>query len=197
MPKRLLHVGCGPANPANLPPLFRTTDWQEVRLDIDPTCAPDIVGSMTDMATVETGSFAAVFSSHNLEHLYPHEVPRALREFCRVLATDGFALLTMPDLQSVAVLVAQDKLEDIAYESPGGPIAPLDMLYGHRPSLARGNLFMAHRTGFTAKTLTKALFAAGFAQVAVRRDGQFGLWAIAYKQPQTEAQLAAMQQALG
>jgi SAM-dependent methyltransferase len=194
--KKVLHVGCGPAHHEKLPLFFQTPEWQEVRLDIDPGCRPDIVASMTSMSAVETSSFAAIFSSHNLEHLYPHEVPLALREFHRVLVPDGLALVTLPDLQSVAELVAQDKLEDTAYESPAGPIAPLDMLYGHRPSLARGNLFMAHRTGFTAKTLANALLRAGFAQVTVRRDGRFGLWAIACRQIQTEEQLAALQQAL-
>jgi hypothetical protein len=123
-------------------------------------------------------------------------VPLALKEFFRVLAPDGFALVTLPDLQRVAELVAQDKLEETAYTSPAGPIAPLDMLYGHRASLARGNLFMAHRTGFTARTLSNALRRAGFAQVGVKRDGRFGLWAIAYRQARTKEELAAMERAL-
>jgi SAM-dependent methyltransferase len=109
--KKLLHVGCGPANPGKLPVLFRGSDWREVRLDIDAACKPDIVASMTSMSDVETGSYDAVFSSHNLEHLYPHEVSLALKEFHRVLASDGFALIALPGLQSVAELVAQDKLE--------------------------------------------------------------------------------------
>jgi len=39
-----------------------------------------------------------------------------LKEFQRVLAPDGLAFVTLPDLQSVAELIAQDKLEDTAYE---------------------------------------------------------------------------------
>jgi len=57
-----------------------------------------------------------------------------------------------PDLQSVCALVAQDKLLEPAYVSPGGPIAPMDILYGHRLSLAQGNLYIVHRTAFTEKT---------------------------------------------
>ena len=83
----------------------------------------------------------AVWSSHNVEHLYPHEVPVALAEFRRVLKPEGFAIVTCPDLQAVAELVAQDKLTQPAYQSPSGPISPLDILYGHRPALALGNLF--------------------------------------------------------
>jgi hypothetical protein len=70
------------------------------------------------------------------------------------------------------------------------------MLYGHRTSLARGNLFMAHRTGFTAKTLTNALQRAGFVKVSVKGDGRFGLWAIAYRSQRTDERLVGMEQAL-
>lgn len=192
----VLHVGCGPARQDSLPSIFRTPQWRELRLDIDPGCQPDLVGSITSMTAVESGSCTAVFSSHNLEHLQPHEVQVALAEFVRVLTPDGFALVTVPDVQQVAALITEDRLEDAAYVSPAGPIAPLDMLYGHRPSLARGNLFMAHRTGFTATTLSRALLQAGFVQVGVKRDGRYGLWAIAYRQLQDDERLAVMEKAV-
>lgn len=194
--KKVLHVGCGAPNPTKLHHFFRTPEWQEVRLDIDPACQPDIIANMLEMSPVATASVAAIYSSHNLEHLYPHEVAVALKEFRRVLVPDGLLLVTLPDLQGVAELIAQDKLEDTAYHSPAGPITPLDILYGHRRSLARGNLYMAHHTGFTAKTLATALLRAGFAQVIVRRDGKLNLWAIAFTRDQTTEQLAAARQAL-
>ena len=68
----------------------------------------------------------------------------------------------MPDLQAVAKLVADDKLEDMAYMSIAGEITPLDMLYGHRKALHSGQHYMAHKTGFTVKTLSQYFFAAGF-----------------------------------
>lgn len=116
-----------------------------MRLDIDSAVKPDIIGTMTDISAVADGSVDAIFSSHNIEHLYPHEVPLALGEFMRVLKPDGFSVITCPDLQSVAALVAEDKLLDPAYTSPAGAIAPLDILYGHRASMAAGNTYMAHR----------------------------------------------------
>lgn len=176
----VLHVGCGPRNSGQLHETFRGSGWREVRLDIDPAVQPDVVGSITDMSVVRPAVVDAVWSSHNLEHLYPHEVPKALAEFHRVLKPGGFALITLPDLQSVAELVAADKLDDPAYVSPAGSIAPLDMLFGFRAALARGNLFMAHRTGFTAKTLDQSLRAAGFTEVRVQRNN-FALWAVAHK----------------
>jgi ubiquinone/menaquinone biosynthesis C-methylase UbiE len=132
----------------------------------------------------------AIFSSHNIEHLHPHEVPVALDEFHRVLGSEGFCVITCPDIQSVCALVAQDKLLDPAYISPAGPIAPIDILFGHSQSLAQGNLFMAHRTGFTEKTLSIMLKYSGFRTVAtMKRPNYFDLWAIGTKSVVSESQM--------
>lgn len=177
--RTVLHVGCGAADPTKLPDAyFPAAGWHEVRLDIDPAVRPDIVASLTDMRAVADASVDAVWSAHNLEHLWAHEVPVALAEFLRVLRPGGFALMTMPDLQQVAALIAAGQIEEPAYISGLGPIAPLDMVYGFRPALALGNAFMGHRTGFTAGSLSHLLSAAGFADVRVERDGRFALWAI-------------------
>jgi hypothetical protein len=188
-----LHVGCGASRKEHTTPAFAGAGWRELRLDIDERVAPDIVGTMTDMAAVADASVGAIFSAHNLEHLYPHEVPLAIAEFLRVLTADGFAIITCPDLQSVAALVAQDKLVDIAYVSPAGPVAPLDMLFGYRPQLALGNLFMAHHCGFTRRALADTLAACGFQSVAsVRRESAFDLWAVASKNTRSEAELRVL-----
>jgi SAM-dependent methyltransferase len=176
----VLHVGCGTPGREKLDVDFRGPQWREVRLDIDPAVQPDIVGSITRMTAVATASVDAVWSSHNLEHLYAHEVALALAEFHRVLTPDGILKIRLPDLQRVAELVAQGRLEEVIYHSPAGPITPLDMLYGHRASVARGNEFMAHRTGFTARTLGEKLIRAGFARAQVRRAA-LDLWATAWK----------------
>jgi predicted SAM-dependent methyltransferase len=184
-----LHVGCGPKRKEHTTKGFQA--WNEVRLDIDPAVQPDLTGTMTDMASVNSGQVQAVFSSHNIEHLYPHEVPLALAEFLRVLDAEGFAVITCPDLKSVCALVADDKLTEAAYTAPAGPIAPLDILYGHRPAMARGNLFMAHRCGFTEKVLRATLAVAGFASVATMARGApfFDLWALASKSQRSENEL--------
>lgn len=180
--RHLLHVGCGPKRKDRTTRGFNTPDWHETRLDIDASVAPDVTGTMTDMSAVAAASMDAVFSSHNIEHLYPHEVPVALAEFLRVLNADGIAVITCPDLQSVCRLVADDKLTEPAYHSPAGPIAAIDILYGHRPPMARGNLYMAHRCGFTRRVLQGTLQAAGFKSVATLvRPSAFELWAVASK----------------
>jgi SAM-dependent methyltransferase len=177
-----LHVGCGPKRKPQTTAGFNRPEWSEIRLDIDPSVAPDITGTMTEMSAVSTGSVDAVFSSHNIEHLYAHEVPVALAEFRRVLSPDGFAIITCPDLQAWAALVAEDKLLESAYTSPAGPISPHDTLYGLGAAMAAGNLYMAHRCGFTGRTLTETLLTAGFASVAIaRRRRNFVLWALASK----------------
>ena len=135
---------------------------------------------MTDISGLAHGSVDAIYSSHNIEHLYPQEVPIALREFLRVLHHDGFIVITCPDLQSICALVAENRLTEAAYISPAGPIAALDMLYGHRAALSQGHFSMSHRTGFTRDTLERALKDAGFGGVAViARPEQFALWALA------------------
>ena len=126
-------------------------------------------------------SVDAVFSSHNIEHLYPHEVPIALAEFHRVLKPDGFVLLTCPDLQSVCARVANDQLTEAAYQSAKGPITPLDILYGHRASLKDGNLYMAHRCGFTKKVLAATFSLAGFDVRVLARPARYDLWALGLK----------------
>lgn len=188
-----LHIGCGPHRKDRTTRGFNSEAWRELRLDIDATVAPDIVASMLDMAPVADGSVDAVYSAHNIEHLYPHEVPVALAEFRRVLAPGGFAVIVCPDLQTACALVAEDRLTEPAYVSPAGPIAPLDILYGYRPSLAQGNLFMAHKCGFTERVLTATLQAAGFASIATRRRPErFDLWALATASPQPEDAIRAL-----
>lgn len=190
--KSFLHVGCGPKHKDRTTRGFNTVNWTEIRLDIDASVNPDVIGTMTDMSAVASKSVDAVYSSHNIEHLYPHEVPVALAEFLRVLKPNGFFVVTCPDLQSVCKLIADDKLTEAAYTSPAGPIAPLDILYGHRPAMARGNLYMAHRSGFTQRVLSGTLQSCGFKSIATMARGQapfFDLFALASKSERTDAQM--------
>lgn len=191
--KTLLHVGCGGKRKHQTTAAFNTPEWRELRLDIDASVQPDLTGSMTDMQAVPDASIDAIFSSHNIEHLYPHEVPVALAEFLRVLKPDGFAVITCPDLQSVAKHVAEDRLTEPLYQSPAGPIAAIDILYGFRPSMARGQHYMAHRCGFTRKLLAATLRQAGFAGVAaLARPRYLDLWALASKSALSDADLRAL-----
>lgn len=176
-----MHVGCGPKKIDRTTKGFNQGNWTELRLDIDESVSPDLIGTMTDMKSVAKESVDAIFSSHNIEHLYPHEVPQALSEFKRVLKPDGFVVLTCPDLKSVCALVADDQLTVSAYTSPAGDITPLDILYGHRPAMERGNLYMSHRCGFTQKVLVATFQEAGFKKMASTERGHpfYDLWIVA------------------
>lgn len=176
----VLHVGCGSPEAGKLPEYFDPSLWQELRLDIDPQVKPDFVASTTDMRAVPSASVQALYSSHNVEHLFVSEVPKALAEFLRVLEPGGFALITLPDLRAAAERVLRDEHELPMYYSPAGPISALDMIYGYAPFVEGGNSFMLHKTGFTAGSLRKTLERAGFERVTVKSHG-FALWAVAFK----------------
>lgn len=192
--KTFLHVGCGHYHKEQTTRGFNLPEWNELRLDINAAVNPDIVCSMVDMSAVADESVDALFSHHNIEHLYAHEVPLALAEFRRVLKPDGFVVIACPDLQSVCRLIAEDKLTEPACMSSVGPIAPIDMVYGHRAQLERGNPYMAHHCGFTEKTLVASLQQAGFgAIVSGSRDcPSFDLWAVASKGAMAEEALASL-----
>ena len=81
MNKKILHVGCGRLTKLNSTPEFNNENWDEIRVDIDENVTPDIVASMTDMSVIDSDKFDAIYSSHNIEHLFAHEVPIALKEF--------------------------------------------------------------------------------------------------------------------
>lgn len=192
MMKRFLHVGCGHKRKNQTTREFNSSEWEEVRYDIDASVNPDLIGSITDMSLIEDGAMDAIFSSHNIEHLYPFEVPLALSEFSRVLKVEGYLILTCPDLQSVCQLIAEDKLLEPAYQAPAGGIAPLDILYGYRPALARGNLYMAHRCGFTRSVLHSTILKSGFKTAATLSRGYapfFDLWAIGSRGLRSEDEL--------
>ncbi|MBU4609708.1 methyltransferase domain-containing protein [Achromobacter sp. GG226] len=180
--KTLLHVGCGSAPRSRLPKCFQAPDWREVRLDIDRRVKPDIVATLTDLSVVDADSVHAVWSSHNIEHLEGYEVATALKEFHRVLRPGGFVLITLPDLFQIAQMIVDGKAGQVIYTSPAGPITPLDMLFGHQASIARGEHYMAHRTGFTANRLHQELVNEGFADVRVMRGESYDLWGVAIKQ---------------
>lgn len=164
---RVLHAGAGGGV---LPDWLRPCE--EVRLDIAPATAPDVVASITDLG--DLGEFNVVYCTHVLEHLHRYEVWTALREFLRVLTPGGYAMILVPDLEDVR------PTEEVVYESPGGPVTGLDMIYGHGLYVGRMP-FMAHHTGFIRETLSRTMHEAGFRAVEVRRLSSFNLIAVGVK----------------
>jgi len=193
----LLNVGCGKRNATTLPAYF--DDWRQVRVDVDPAVEPDIVGDLTDLSAIADASADAVWAAHCIEHLYAHQVPRALAEFRRVLREDGFLCVIVPDLQTVARYVAADQLHDPLYTSPAGPVTPHDILFGFGAALAAGSTAMAHRCGFTPASLQRCFQQQEFGELLLtRRTRDFELAALARAVPaRDQSQGAALAAALG
>ena len=189
--KTFLNVGCGPIYRSKIKG-FDNDDWKEIRFDIDENVNPDIVGTLTDMKLVETGSMDAVHSAYNIDHIYPHEVPVALKEFYRVLNDDGIVFIRCPDIQTVCKAVVQDKFLEPLYETPRGEkIYPIDILFGNRQEIADGNEYMTKKCGFTYSVLNTAFFAAGFkARYGGRMPVNGGeLFLVAFKQKVAEEEI--------
>jgi hypothetical protein len=173
----LINLGSGQSDAARLPAIF--AGWRQLRVDIDPSVQPDIVASMTDLSPIPNGSVHAVWASHCLEHLYRHEVGAALSEIARILTRDGLLCLRVPDLQTVAAHIAEDRMHEVLYTSMAGPVTAHDVLFGFGPEVAAGHAAMAHRTGFTPTVLVADLRGAGFESLLVRRSSRLELVAVA------------------
>lgn len=145
------NIGCGPKGSSQLPRYF--AGWDEVRIDADVRVAPDLVADLTNLSPLGDSAVDAVWASHCMEHLYLHQVPDALREFHRVLADHGFAVVLVPDLQAVARFFGEDRPLEALYQSGAGPISAHDMFYGHGKAIADGRETMGHRCGFTPSLL--------------------------------------------
>jgi SAM-dependent methyltransferase len=177
--KLVVNVGCGPALVLNRTAYFH--DWRQLRVDIEPSVNPDIIADLTDLSPIQSGSADALWSSHCVEHLYLAQVPGALNEFHRVLSDDGFAVILVPDLQSVAERIVADKFDEPIYNSGMGPVTAHDMFYGFGPSIAAGHTSMAHRCGFTPTILVNLLNATKFAEYGIRRLKSLELLVVARK----------------
>jgi SAM-dependent methyltransferase len=164
-----------------LPALF--DGWEQIRVDVDPRVAPDLVASVTDLSAIPSASADAVWSAHCIEHLFAHEVRVAIAEFRRVLRSDGFACIIVPDLQAIAEWIATDSLHETIYESSAGPVTAHDMLWGFGPAIERGDTAMAHRCGFTPSVFLQRLREGGFAEIVLRRRASLELAGLCLRRP--------------
>ena len=128
--KRLLHVGCG-GQP--LPDWL--SQFEDVRVDIDPDTKPHFVRDMLNLHGLE--DFDGVFCCHALEHLY--RVPSASPLWwssSERSKTAAWSLLMVPDLQRML----KPTLEPIGLTCELGPMCGLDLFYGHHARYLRVSL---------------------------------------------------------
>jgi SAM-dependent methyltransferase len=178
--KKVLNVG-GNSKAIPLPPEY--IDFEHLLLDIDPKGSPDIVCDARTLTTLGAGQFDAIYCSHNLEHYYRHDVRRVLAGFLHVLKDGGFADIRVPDIDQVmrATIERGLDIDDVLYQSQVGPIMVLDVLYGYSVEIERsGKEYFAHKTGFTEKSLLKALQSAGFSKIFTA-TGNLEVNALAFK----------------
>ncbi len=124
---------------------------------------------MTSMGDI--GQFDAVYCSHALEHLYPHEVRVALSEMHRVLKDGGNVVLLVPDLEGVPAT------DDVL---PGSHLCGLQLIYGDYAAIPE-RPYMAHHCGFVASTLKAVLDEAGFKTTKTERLSFHNLMGIGFK----------------
>ena len=168
MTRTLLHAACGPATKADLEWLgFH--EWEnEVRLDIDPDCKPDVIGDLCDWKTWHTSNgeeydhelFDGVFCSHALEHLHLYDVPKALATFRSVLKPGGLMFLIVPNFLAACRHVVNGDGRKF-YESDAGEIFAHEVVYGKEDWTATMP-YMQHKCGFTPDLLRGVVIGAGF-----------------------------------
>ena len=110
------------------------------------------------MTSVDDNSFDAIYSSHNIEHIFPHDI-WYLKEF-EGFEDDGFNF-TCPDIKAVYALIGEGKVAEKLYTSPAGDVSPW-MYYMVLVSLASGHTYMAHKNGFTSESLSAQISNANF-----------------------------------
>jgi predicted SAM-dependent methyltransferase len=171
--RQFLNVGGGNKG---IPVPRHYVGWRHLLLDIDPSGQPDVVADARDLTRLDAGQFDAIYCSHNLEHYFEHDVPRVLAGFVHLLKPTGFAEIRVPNIAEVMQAVVERGLdiEDGLYDAPAGAIRVRDVLYGFADKIARsGEDFFAHKTGFSPRSLTRALAAAGFKEVVPLRPRLF------------------------
>ena len=177
---RVLNVGGG----SRIIPV-KYEGWEQVLLDIDPTVEPDICCDARELFGKEEQKdrFDTVYCSHCLEHFYYHDVATVLKGFLYALNDDGYVDITVPNINGMFADMKSRNLDihDIWYRTGENlPITFHDVLYGWNTAMKDGNLYYAHRCGFTPTSMSNALTIAGFGSVWVS-DQNANIHAIAHK----------------
>jgi len=176
---RVLNIGAG--GDIAIPKHYE--NWDVTTLDIDASVKPDIVVDIRDMMSLEPHQFDAVYGSHVLEHVYPHEIQQVLAGIYRVLKDAGFIELRVPDCQAAitAAAINDGRLDTPLYTSPAGVVTVRDVLWGYAPFVYQFGEPQAHKNGFMPSTLATELSKAGFNDIYLGAQN-WEILAYAFKQ---------------
>ena len=144
-----------PASSTSTPTRLQKTDvWLDVR------CGLPFASNSVD----------SIYSTHMIEHLYPDELEKLLRECARVLKAEGGMRIIVPSLSN-AILAFQQNRHDWFYDnfprhfdSLGGRFSNFVFCDGQ------------HRTAFDFSYLDEVLRKAGFGEVVESAEGQSRLY---------------------
>jgi SAM-dependent methyltransferase len=154
-----LHLGCGP----KYLPGF-------VNIDANPMRKSDIWLDVRRGLPFAASSVDSIYSAHMIEHLYPDELERLLRDCVRVLRLAGGMRIIVPSLSN-AILAFQQNRRDWFYndfprhfDSLGGRFSNFVFCDGQ------------HRTAFDLGYLDEVLRRAGFREVVESAEGRSRLY---------------------
>lgn len=115
----------------------------------------------------KTGNVDAIYASHILEHISHTETQSTLKEWHRILKSNGKLIINVPDLEWVCEQFLQNyrKNKPIKSKTYKSYEDLLLVFYGNQN--AQGEF---HQTGFTQKSLEKALKTASFSKIEVKKS---------------------------
>jgi predicted SAM-dependent methyltransferase len=135
-----------------------TDDWE--LFNINAADGVHHVGDAKDLSRFEDGIFANIYASHILEHFDYKDMQTALKEWHRVLKSEGELLISVPDLDKIFKLF----LDKDRYK-PQDRVKFLQMIYG-----GHTDEHDCHQVGFDKDILVAMLLQAGFESVRQVED---------------------------
>jgi len=151
--KIVLNLGAGSTSVHRQTLLFK--DYKELTVDVK-IAEPDIVDDIVTLNNIPDETVDAFWACHVVEHVYYHKLPKMFNSMVRVLKKDGFGIIRVPDIGSIAHMIEDDLFTPV-YDSSVGPICPIDILYSSRVLVEKYGEPMAHKTGFTLKSMNSIL----------------------------------------
>ena len=120
-------------------------------MDIDQHPNVDFVGDVKDLSRFQDGSISEIYASHILEH-FPHvETFSVLKEWFRVLSSDGILFLAVPDFKRIVEIYTKHGMSQLT----------VNILYGDQIYKTA-----YHYTCFDVWSLTEMLKKVGFKSIS-------------------------------
>jgi len=119
---KCLHIGCGKGGHSGRTAVLSGF----INLDISSVLGQDLRCNAKRLS-FQTEAFHLIYASHILEHFGRTEVMLVLREWVRVLKTDGWLRLSVPDFASLArIYQERNRLCDVVGPVIGGQVDRYD-----------------------------------------------------------------------